>query len=221
MKKGMFVVLEGIDGSGKATQLDMLHEWMSSLAISSFPMFFPNHTFNASFFVKSYLQGKLDNPSPLVSSMCYIMERLYHQGLMQNLINQGKWILCDRYSMSNKAYQSYAFDSLQQQMNFIEEIDELEHDKMGNLRPDLTIILDVSVKTSTKNIDKRGRETDILEDNKHRMNHARSIYRNLVNGKDVVMVQCEDQDGNLRSVEDIHEDIKKLVLPLIRKNYEI
>lgn len=221
MRKGMFVVLEGIDGSGKATQQGMLSEWMNSLAIRTTPIFFPYYTDDSSCFVRKYLQGSLHNPSPLVASMCYIMDRLAHQGFMNHLLNGGKWIVCDRYSMSNKAYQSYAFDGLQQQMNFIEEIDELEHDKMGNLRPDLTIILDVSVKTSTKNIDKRGRETDILEENKHRMNHARSIYRSLVNGKDVVMVQCEDKEGNLRSVEDVHEDIKKLVLPLIRKNYEI
>lgn len=221
MKKGKFVVLEGIDGSGKATQLSMLNDWMNSLAVRSTPMFFPSHSHESSFLVKMYLNGLLEGVSPLVASMCYIMDRLYHQSFIINKLAEGKWILCDRYSMSNKAYQSYAFETLQQQMNFIDEIDELEHDKMNILRPDLTIILDVSVKTSTSNIDKRGRETDILEQNKKRMEHARSTYRNLVNGKDVLMVQCEDKEGNLRPVDAIHEDIKKLILPLIRETYEI
>lgn len=221
MKKGNFIVLEGIDGSGKATQLSMLCDWMNSLCIRNNSIFFPSYSDKSSFFVEAYLKGALDDPSPLVSSMCYIMDRLYHQSFIKRTLEDGKWILCDRYSMSNKAYQSYSFETLQQQMNFIQEIDELEHDKINNLRPNLTIILDVSVRTSTSNIDKRGRETDILEKNKKRMEHARSMYRNLVNGKDVFIVQCEDTEGNMRSVDAIHEDIKKIILPLIRKTYEI
>src|ERR1700719_3071896 len=106
--RGKFIVLEGIDGSGKRTQLDMLALALSSRGLALTQVSFPNYP---GFFGKMVAQfltgelGSLDAVDPHFSALLYAGDRLESKPSIESALSEGKIVLADRYIGSNLAHQ--------------------------------------------------------------------------------------------------------------------
>ena len=152
--KGALIVLEGIDGCGKTTQIQHLYKWLpnSGLMPEEAKLHITREPGGTSL-GKSLRELLLNppeekSPQPLTELLLYAADRAQHiSEFIQPLINQGDWVISDRFSGSTLAYQGYG-----RGLN-IETIEILERIALQKLNPDLTLWLDI---TTQESISRRG-----------------------------------------------------------------
>ena len=106
--RGKLVVLEGIDGSGKRTQLDMLARAMQARGIAHATIGFPRYEGFFGRMAARYLNGEfgtLADVDPHFSALLYAGDRFENKKLLENYLTAGKLVLADRYIASNLAHQ--------------------------------------------------------------------------------------------------------------------
>src|SRR3989339_1553988 len=158
-KKAKLIVIDGIDGSGKATQTKLLIEKLQSEQIPTETVDFPQYQNN--FFggmVRQYLDGQFGVPTtidPKLASVLYAADRWESSQKIYNWLKENKTIILDRYTTSNLIHQGAKMteDKLDE---FIVWIDQLEFKTLQIPQPDLVIFLHVDAKTSYNLITKRG-----------------------------------------------------------------
>lgn len=149
--RGKFITLEGIEGSGKTTQLEFLVDYITKAGKQVVCTREPGGT-EVSERIRDIL---LDNQLPGMHSdtelMLMFAARVEHiKQVIEPALNSGKWVVCDRFYDATYAYQGYGRDiSLQR-------IDELKAFSIGSLVPDKTFILDVSLDVSMFRVTQRG-----------------------------------------------------------------
>jgi dTMP kinase len=162
LTRGRFVVLEGIDGCGKTTQLQALRQWLPSsglmapgarLVVSREP----GGTALGQALRELLLhppQGV--QPLPRAELLLYAADRAQHvEALLLPALQAGDWVLCDRFTGSTAAYQGYGRGLP------LALIDTLESLATGGLQADLTLWLDVSLAESRRR--RGGRPADRIE----------------------------------------------------------
>ena len=149
--KGKFIVIEGIDGSGKTTQINQLSKWLcgnnlipenNQLIITKEP---GGTKLGQS--IRSLLldTSRETNPDSLAELLLYAADRAQHVNeIIRPSINKGDWVLSDRFSGSTLAYQGYG-----RQLD-IKLIKDLENIATKGLSPDITFLLDIPVEESIK-----------------------------------------------------------------------
>lgn len=139
---GKFIVFEGLDNSGKSTQLQLLSEKLSIQGIDHICAFEPGDTEEFRDIRKSLLFNKL-KLDPLAETFLFLADRTQHvKAKILPALNSGKWVLCDRFTWSTLAYQGYG-----------RQIDDLiipEFLSRQGILPDLTIFIDISVQESLR-----------------------------------------------------------------------
>lgn len=156
-KKSLFITFEGIDGSGKSTQLKLLTDYLSKNGIDFISTRDPGGTA-----LGNKLRDILLNYKGEIVSNCelflYLADRAQHvEEKIIPALNSGALVLCDRFIDSTIAYQGFA-----RGLN-IEEINKLNDFVTQGLTPDLTLLYDITVETSLKRV---GKEKDRLESEK-------------------------------------------------------
>ncbi|MBR4880976.1 MAG: dTMP kinase [Clostridia bacterium] len=150
-----FIVFEGIDGSGKTTQISLLHK---ALAEKNIPVHITKEPTDDPMGkqLRKYLGGKEKTDLRAIAAL-FAADRLHHitteDGILDNL-SKGKVVLCDRYYLSSYAYQSVDCD--------LDWIMALNAEAAKLARPDLHIFLDVAAEQSMGRVENRG-ETEIFE----------------------------------------------------------
>ena len=147
--EGKFIVLEGIDGCGKTTQINELSKWLpKSGLINNNATLIKTREPGGSILGKEIRDMILNNnksnsPSILTELLLYAADRAEHisKVILPGLKN-GNWIISDRFSGSTLAYQGYG-----REIN-IDIIKKLENIVCQNIKPDLTIFLDISPEES-------------------------------------------------------------------------
>lgn len=145
--KSKIIVIEGLDGSGKATQTKILCEKFSALGKKVTKLEFPNYESPAAAPVKMYLDGefgdKPDDVNAYAASAFYAVDRVasYLQFWKKECDNGGV-ILSDRYVTSNIIYQMSKLPK-EEWNSFIDWLNDFEYEKLGIPKPDLVIYLDV------------------------------------------------------------------------------
>ena len=147
--KGNFIVLEGIDGCGKTTQINELCRWLpKSGLINKNSTLIKTREPGGSILGKEIRDmilnnNKLITPSNLTELLLYFADRAEHiSKIILPALQNGNWIVSDRFSGSTLAYQGYG-----REIN-IDIIKQLENIVCQNIRPDLTIFLDISPEES-------------------------------------------------------------------------
>lgn len=139
MKKGLFVTFEGIDGSGKSTQVEIIAEVLRSFNVEVITTREPGGTVLA----EKVRELVLDKDTPLTvntQTLLYLAARSEHVAkVIQPALKDGKVVLCDRFSDSTMVYQGLAADKGFMEL---EQLKELNNFATGYLTPDLTFILD-------------------------------------------------------------------------------
>jgi len=140
MSNGLFITLEGSEGAGKTTAIDAIRDWANSAAIELIVTREPGGTATAEK-IRELLLDK-NNSEIVADSELLLMFAARAQHLKELIlptISQGKWIICDRFTDATYAYQGggRGID--------VERIRQLENWVQGDLRPDLTLLLDLPV----------------------------------------------------------------------------
>jgi dTMP kinase len=151
-----FIVFEGLDGSGKTTLLNRLSEHLQSQKIPVVTTREPGGTLLAEQIRSLLLAKGGDEPTERTEVLLYEASRAQHvDRKIRPALAQGHWVLCDRFSASTLAFQC---GGRTLDRSVIEKIDRFA---TGDLKPDLTVLLDISVSESAER--KRSFELDRLE----------------------------------------------------------
>lgn len=219
------IVIEGIDGVGKATQTRMLADTLANIghAIETFE--FPAYKEN--FFGRmlgDLLSGKRGNfvhANPYLASLPYMLDRLESAKRVRSALEADFIVLCDRYSGSNQIHQGGKIKDENERAAFLAWLHEAEHQVIGNPMPSMVIYLDAPVDVSLKllaqkraakgqhmregDLDQVERDREYLE-NSHDM--ARWI---AARDSQWYLIDCTDTQGSMRSRASIHTDVLRAV----------
>lgn len=207
----MLIVIEGLDGSGKSTQVRMLNEYLSSsgkiLKYIHFPRFdTPVYGDMLARFLRGEL-GTIDNVHPRLIALLFAEDRREAAAEMLETISSGGIVLLDRYVYSNIAFQCAKLRSAEEREELRDWILDLEYGKFGIPRPDVNIFLDVPVSfvserlsSSRKGGDREyleGKE-DIHETDIEFQKTVRSVYASQCDlDPDFIRVDCSDETGRM------------------------
>lgn len=215
---GKFIVIEGLDGSGKATQTEILRKYFEQNGETVKKLTFPDYDNESSALVKMYLGGEFgDNPDDVnayAAAAFYTVDRIasYLKFWKEDYEN-GSVILADRYATSNIIYQMSKLPESDWD-SYIDFQQDFEYSKIKVPEPDLIIYLDVEPEVSQKLLSSRysGDESkkDLHEKN---LNFLLSCMKSALYAAERlgwVKISCT-KDGEMRSIEDISADILKVI----------
>lgn len=138
-ERGRFITFEGGEGVGKSTQLALLAEHLRRHGIDVVATREPGGTPKAELLREMLLSGRIASLGPLAEAALFAAARIDHvDRLILPALNRGAWVLCDRFADSTRAYQGARGGADLQAIGLMEEA------AVGEVRPDLTIILDVA-----------------------------------------------------------------------------
>ena len=162
--KGKFIVIEGIDGSGKTTLVRRLVDKIGNAD----PTFEPTNGP-----IGSMLRsGSLGDVPPAAEALLFAADRAIHTEEIKKILDSGRWVICDRYLGSTVAYQSAALG---------EDADTewlLEIQKRSVIEPDATFLLDLDPEVSMGRVGSRGEELSRFEKVDY-LRKVRSAYLDL------------------------------------------
>ena len=214
-KLGKLIVIEGIDGSGKATQLKMLLNYLSEKKIAHASFDFPQYgkTFFGDF-AGRFLNGEFGHFSrinPYLASFPYAADRWQVKDKIWQAINEGKLVICNRYTPSS-IYQAAKIKPPQRK-KFLDWVETLEYEVFGIPRPSLVIFLHVPFIFSQILIAKK--QKDQYEKNENYLKKVEFIYlETLKNNKNWVKVDCVE-NGTILSKDLINKKITNILNSLI------
>ena len=211
---GKLIVIEGTDGSGKSTQFRMLSKHLEEDKVSFQHIVFPRYDQDSSALIRMYLGGQFgEKPSDVnayAASSFYAVDRYASYKM-----DWGKWyedgglVLSDRYTTSNAVHQASKVEE-EKQGEFLQWLYDFEYDKLGLPSPDLTIYLDVPTDFTEKLLRHREADTntkaDIHEKDMAYLATCRNTGRKAAAFYNWTVIHCV-QDGVMRSIEDIHNEI--------------
>jgi dTMP kinase len=207
--RGKFIVLEGIDGSGKRTQLDMLARAFQSQGIASTQIAFPNYEGFFGKLVAQFLNGDfgpLEAVDPHFSALLYAGDRLESKPVIESALAAGKAVLADRYIGSNLAHQGSRVPSAKREA-FITWLKRLEYEIYALPQEDLAIYLRLPVAEAHRR-EYTTLRRDIQEADIAHLEAAAQVYDDLSRQPNWARIECWDASTRaLRSLESIHQEI--------------
>lgn len=216
------LVLEGLDGSGKSTQYELLQKYLSENNVDFKAISFPDYDKPSSALVKMYLGGEFSKNAADINayaaSSFYAVDRYASFKLYwEKEYNDEKFILAARYVTSNAIYQMVKLPE-EQWDNYLDWLCEYEYEKLELPKPDKVIFLDMPVEVSQKLLSGRynGDESkkDIHEVNVEFLNACRKAALFTAKKQGWVVVPCSDGEKPL-SIEEISAVLKDYVKDLI------
>jgi dTMP kinase len=219
VKRGLMIVLEGSDGSGKTTQFNLLAERLKAAGYDVETFDFPQYNSESSYFVRQYLSGAFGSAtevSPYTASLFYALDRYEAAKSIEKALEQGKIVLADRYAGANMAYQGAKFTDSVEQRGFFVWADNLEFELLGIPRPDVNLFLRVPADVSAGLIDNRGQARDEHEKNSAFLKKSVATYDLLCRlfPKDFTAIECTEK-GKLLSIPQISDLIWKKLKPIL------
>ncbi|MBQ7897714.1 MAG: deoxynucleoside kinase [Clostridia bacterium] len=215
---GILITIDGLDGSGKQTQSEILFERLKREGIDTTLVSFPDYDSSSSALVKMYLGGEFSHDPDAVnayaSSSFFAVDRF--ASFVKNwksAYDRGSVIIANRYTTANAIHQLTKIEGDTQRKSFLEWLYDFEFNKLAIPSPDLTLFLEVPVEISLGLINKRseetGREIDIHENEGH-LKRAYSAALFSAETLGWTTVHCAE-NGKMRTREDIAEEIYKAV----------
>ena len=226
---GQLIIIEGGDGSGKATQTAKLLERLQAEGYKARSVSFPNYDSPAAEPIKMYLRGdfgkEASSVNAYVASTLYAIDRFasFRQD-WQRFYEDGGIIIADRYTTSNMVHQMIKYTDLEERKIFLQWLDQLEYDLYGLPRPNAVILLDMPLSLSEALLAERtgktgGNTGDIHEQDRSHLIAVHDAYDMLVSTYDWNRVHCGNENDQLRTIDDIHEEVYGIVKQYIDDNH--
>lgn len=219
--KGIIISIEGTDGAGKHTQQQLLLKDLKEKGYDVFDKSFPNYESGSAAPVKMYLAGEFGNNANCLdayqASLLYAVDRMCtYKKEIESHYENGEIILFDRYVQSNFIHQCSKIDDIEEKMKFIDWEENLEYDTCKLPRPDLIFFIEMPIEKSLELARARaeyktGESKDIHEEDTSYMQKAYNNGMTLANKLGWNIIHCVDKENNIRTIEDIHEEIMNKV----------
>ena len=218
MTHGTLIVLEGIDGSGKATQSALLEKKLKEAGKDVMHISFPDYASDSSALVKMYLKGDFGadpgDVNPYAASLFYAVDRFASYRMKwKDFYEKGGIIIADRYTTSNMVHQMTKYDDEEERTQFLSWLEKTEYEELELPRPDLVILLDIPLGMSEALVKARAAEggsMDIHEQHLDYLRKCHDAYQALVRFYGWERIPCA-REGVLRSVTDIGRDVDAAV----------
>lgn len=214
--KGKFIVIEGTDGSGKGTQVRLLIERLKRDGVPVEMVDFPQYENPSSYFVAKYLRGEYgtsDDVGPYRASMFYALDRYDKSFEIKKWLDEGIYVIANRYVSSNMGHQSGQIDNLEERDKYLEWLYNLEYKIFGIPVPDQTIFLFVPPELGQQMVNHKnerkythGKKMDILEVDINHLRKASEAYKYVAEKYGWKTINCS-KDGVMLSREIINEEI--------------
>jgi dTMP kinase len=221
----MLLVVEGVDGAGKSTQIKLLKEYLSERGHKSEFLHFPRT--DAPYFgelIARFLRGEfgtLNEVNPWLVAMLYAGDRKDAAELIREWLGKKSIVLLDRYTYSNIAYQCAKLEEKAEQDKLMRWILDLEFGHFGIPLPDLNIFLDVPFSFTERKLSsfRTGNDRgylngtkDIHEGSLEFQRKVRDIYiRVAETDSRLCIIDCRDTTGNMLPPETISDRIVKVI----------
>ena len=194
--RGWFLVLEGVEGAGKTTQVRLLAEWLESCGVSFTLAREPGGT-EVGEAIRNVVQERIDlSVPPETELLLYLAARsAFVKEIALPALDRGELLIADRFSMSTYAYQGYGrgLD--------LDEVRRLDRFATGGLVPDLYVVLDLPVEEGQARQRAEGKEEDRLEGSGETfLRSVRRGYHELVDSD--ARARLVDALGSPREVND-------------------
>ena len=211
---GKLIVIEGTDGSGKSTQFKLLTRRLEQENRAFQKLVFPQYSEPSSALIRMYLGGEFGTkPSDVnayAASAFFAVDRYASfKKVWGDWYENGGLIVSDRYTTSNAVHQA-SKEPEEKQAEFLKWLYEFEYDKLGMPAPDLVIYLDVPTNFTEAMMRRREADTntaaDIHEQDMDYLATCRRTGKKAAEYYGWKVIQCVE-NGVMRSIEDIHEEI--------------
>lgn len=214
MVQGKFIVIEGLDGSGKSTQVDLLKQRLEESGVSVLKIKLPNYDDPSSTLVKMYLSGqfgdKPDDVNAYAASTFYAVDR-YASAKKQNWSEKLKegHILADRYTTSNAIHQMTKLPK-EKWDEYLDWLFDFEYGLLGIPKPDGVIFLDMPVEISQKLMTQRyGGDEKKKDVHERDVEYLKKCYEAAIYAAKKcgwTTVKCYEGDS-ARKIDEISDDI--------------
>lgn len=220
---GKLIIFEGLDGSGKGTQTKLTADHLRQRGADLRQITFPNYESNSSALVKMYLAGEFgehpDDVNAYAASSFYAVDRFAsYKTDWGEFYREGGLVLSDRYTTSNAVHQAVKC-APQEREAFLRWLDDFEHDKLGLPQPDLVLYLDMPTERAVELLRHREAAThtkaDIHELDTGYLAACRDSALQAAQLLGWKVIPCVNAQGEVRSVEEIHEEIWSLAAPVL------
>lgn len=220
-KKGLFIMIDGIDGSGKGLQTELLKKRLSEEGQDVELISFPRYGLKSAAPIEEYLTGvygTAEEIGPYRGSIFYAVDRFAASKDIHSWLANGKIVIANRYVSSNMGHQGGKISDPTERQKFFTWNYDLEYNIFGIPKPDLQLILHVEPKTAQELVDKKaardylhGAKRDIHEaDLKHLENAERTYLEMTRLFPEFQLVECMEA-GTIATPEAIQEKIWQIV----------
>ena len=216
-----FIVIEGLDGSGKSTQIKLLIKYLDARGLPYKYLHFPR-TESPVYgeLIARFLRGDfgdLETVHPYLVALIYAGDRNDAKEMISKWLNDGCYVIADRYVNSNIAFQCAKLKDRQARLDLKDWIIHFEYDYHKIPRPDLNLFLDVPFEFTKKKLtasregdDRRylNGQKDIHEKSLEFQKKVREVYLEISEfDPSFVRIECTDRNGEILSPEEIFDKI--------------
>lgn len=208
MKKGLFITFEGADGSGKTTQINKIKTFLEAKGYDVVVTREPG-----ALELGQKIRNILLHTKEVVADRCeiflFVADRAQHiETFIKPAINQGTIVLCDRHTDSTIAYQGYGRG---QDIEMLKQLNEIA---VNGLKPDLTLLFDVSTEVAQERV---GSEKDRME------SAGIEFHKKVRNGYLELQKQEPDRIKLINAnnfIDNVYEDTKQVIIQLLQEKLE-
>lgn len=214
--QGKLIVIEGTDGSGKATQSKKLLEHLEEAGFSTAYFDFPRYGEKSAGMVENYLNGKYgkaDEVDPKVASMFYAVDRYDASFEMRKRLEEGKIVVCNRYVSASMGHQGGKIKDKKKRDEYVNWLEDLEYNFFKIPKPDLTLFLFVPYLVAQKLVDGKDKrdyinkgKRDIHEQSSDHLRKAQTAYMEIAKEKGWKVIGCS-KDDKILAIDEIHDMI--------------
>jgi len=211
------IVIEGLDGAGKSTQISLLKQWFAERNLQCRYIHFPRT--EAPYFgelIARFLRGEfgdLDTVDPYLVAMLYAGDRKDAATMIETWLEEKYFVILDRYTYSNIAYQCAKVRTAEEALRLREWILKLEFEHFGIPKPDINIFLDVPFRFTEEKLNSRRHgddrnylmgNSDIHEQSLDFQKRVREIYLSVAaSDEKLQVISCRDEDEMMPPPEEI------------------
>ena len=232
-KKGLFIVFEGLDGSGKSTQSNLLVKSLRRSGQDVEKVDFPQYGTKSAGLIEEYLNGKYgtaEEVGPYRASIFFAADRYAASFRVRKWLDSGKIVVSDRYIASNIGHQGGKIASSRERRKFVRWLFNLEYEIFGIPHPDITVILKTSPRFSrsmSSNISQKvkkaqrasylgNKKKDIHERDIHHLEGALDAYLFAAREfpREFHVVECVE-GSRLLSISEVQKKVQGVLDPLL------
>ncbi len=224
IKQGIFIVIDGTDGSGKGTQTALIIERLTTEGRKVKMVDFPQYGNGSAWFVEKYLRGEYglaDEVGPYRASLFYALDRFDKATEIRQWLAEGWVVIANRYVSSNIGHQAGKIADPVERQKFLTWLLDLEFGMLNIPKPDAVIILFMPPAVGQKLVDQKsareytqGKKRDIHEADLQHLEKASQAYLEVAKQYNWTVIDCADGDRP-KPIPDIHEQVSIVIKKLL------